>query len=225
MKLRDSQASLLTLISPSPFFGLVWRLLDRISGPARIIILESVFVGASTGTDICTSSIHPVFSCYLFITEYAEAAIFFFWRRPRRCPFSASFTPSPPFSISTVLFLPSLRYLTIRVSFFQLKPTPTDIPSVPPFLSALLSPRPSLISSVLSLISIKKELELVLLLLFSFSQVELYGWFRNIPNANTVHNSNTVIWASFALKQLIQNSGRLYAEIHDWSVMEYCWNC
>lgn len=156
MKLRDSQASLLTLISPSPFFGLVWRLLDRILGPARIIILESVFVGASTGTDICTSSIHPVFSCYLFITEYAEAAIFFFWRRPRRCPFSASFTPSPPFSISTVLFLPSLRYLTIRVSFFQLKPTPTDIPSVPPFLSALLSPRPSLISSVLSLISIKK---------------------------------------------------------------------
>lgn len=136
------------------FFGLVWRLLDRISGPARIIILESIFVGASTGTE----QIHPVFSCYLFIVEYAEAALLFFWRQLRRCQFSASHShPLPPFSISNVLFLPSLCYLTIRVSFFQLKPIPTDSPSVPPFLSALLSPCPSLISSVLSLISIKRE--------------------------------------------------------------------
>lgn len=116
------------------FIGLVWRLLDGISGPARIIILESVFVGASTDTDICASSIHPVFSCYLFIVEYAEAAILSFWRRLRWCQFSASLShPLPHFSISNVLFLPSLCYLTIRVSFFQLKPTPTDIPSVPPF--------------------------------------------------------------------------------------------
>lgn len=94
-------------------FGPVWRLLDSISGPARIVILESVFVGASTGTDIRSSSLHPVFSCYLFIAEYAEAAILFFWRRPRRCPFSASLShplpPSPfPMSSSSPLCVISL---------------------------------------------------------------------------------------------------------------------
>lgn len=95
------------------FFGPVWRLLDSISGPARIVILESVFVGTSTGTDIRSSSLHPVFSCYLFIAEYAEAAFLFFWRRPRRCPFSASLShplpPSPfPMSSSSPLCVISL---------------------------------------------------------------------------------------------------------------------
>lgn len=78
------------------FFGL----LDLISGPVRIIILESVFVGASTGTE----QIHPVFSCYLFIVEYAEAALLFFWRWLRRCQVSASRShplPPSPFPMSS----------------------------------------------------------------------------------------------------------------------------
>lgn len=75
----------------------------------------------------------PSIQLYLFIAEYAEAA-----SSPSGddgVRFQPLFrTPYPPLlSISNVLLLSSLCYLSIRVSFFQLKPTPTDIPPLPPF--------------------------------------------------------------------------------------------
>lgn len=102
-------------------------------------------------------SIHMLtLSCYLFITESAGTAITFSSRQARWFPFSAFLTHSlapSPFPMSSSSLIPSLSYLTIRVSSFQPKSISTDIPTVPLSLSAPLSLRPSMISWVPAVIS------------------------------------------------------------------------
>lgn len=90
------------------------------------------------------------------------------------CPFSTSLSHTPPPLLHFQYPLPPLFVLShYQGIILSTKASTRRYGLCSPFPSALLSPRPSLISSVLLLNSIKKGI-------FRFRQVELYGSFKNI---------------------------------------------
>lgn len=87
--------------------------------------------------------------------------------------FSLSFTPSPPLLHFQCPLPPRFALSHYQGIILSARVYPHRYPLCSPFRSALLSPHSSLISLVLSLISIKKGI--FLLLLIRFSQAEVYG--------------------------------------------------